>query len=127
MNINGSLVGFLPTQNIERARAFFEKTLGLPVLSDDGFAVVFEAGGNKLRVVRVDHFTPQPFTVVGWEVEDIEAAVRTLAARRVSFLRVGQLPQDAHGIWTAPGGDRVAWFSDPDGNTLSLSQSAART
>ena len=116
-------IAFIPTNDAEAARAFYEQTLGLPFESDDKFALVFRVGANKtmLRVVRSGAFTPAPFTIFGWEVEDIEGTVAALAAKGVAFLRFGFFEQDAQGIWNAPGGAKVAWFKDPDGNTLSLS------
>ena len=78
-----------------------------------------------LRLVRMPEFTPVPYTIFGWEVGDVESTVRELTAKGVSFLRYGHFKQDEHGIWDAPGGARVAWFHDPDGNTLSLSQHPA--
>jgi len=120
-------IGFIPTNNAEAARAFYEQTLGLAFESDDKFALVFRVGPHKtmLRVVRSGAFTPAPFTIYGWEIEDIEAAVAALAAKGVEFLRFSFFEQDAQGIWSAPGGARVAWFKDPDGNTLSLSSHPA--
>lgn len=116
------VVSFIPTRDAAKARAFYEGTLGLQFVADDGFAVVFRlAAGGSLRIVRVDTLTPQPFTVLGWQPEDVEAAVAGLVARGVGFERVPGLPQDELGIWSAPGGGKVAWFKDPDGNTLSLS------
>ena len=67
-------------------------------------------------------FTPHPFTLLGWEVTGIEKEVAALAEAGVVFERYGFFEQDALGIWTAPNGDKVAWFKDPDGNTLSVSQ-----
>lgn len=118
-------VAFIPTGKPEAARAFYEGTLGLPLESDDTFALVFRLGpapGVMLRVIRVGAFTPAPFTVCGWESAAIEADVDDLTAGGISFLRYGHLDQDERGIWTAPGGAKVAWFKDPDGNTLSLTQ-----
>ena len=122
---NNQPIAFIPTRQPEAAREFYENTLGLHFEHDDEFAMVFRLGaapGIMLRVVRAPEFTPHPFTVLGWEVDDIVSTVTTLGARGVSFLRYGSFEQDEHGIWNAPGGARVAWFRDPDGNTLSLSQ-----
>ena len=101
---------------------FYEERLGLKFVSDDGFALVMDANGTMLRVVRVGKFTPAPFTILGWEVEEIHAAVAALAANGMEFKRVPQLEQSVDGVWGAPGGAKVAWFEDPDGNVLSLSQ-----
>jgi catechol 2,3-dioxygenase-like lactoylglutathione lyase family enzyme len=117
------LVAFVPTRDSARAHDFYANTLGLSFVSDDGFALVFDANGTMLRVVRVGDFTPFPFTILGWQVADIDSAVAELAARGVQFLRYDFLEQSPNGVWTAPGdGARVAWFPDPDGNTLSISQ-----
>ena len=120
MLANTPLVTFIPSK--DAARAFFEDTLGLRFLSDDGFAIVMDANGTMLRIANVGEFTPAPFTILGWQVADIEAAVAALAAKGVAFSRYPFLQQSDAGIWTAPDGARVAWFLDPDGNTLSLSQ-----
>src|SRR5262249_4225897 len=116
-------VGFVATADAERARAFYEGVLGLRLLEDTPFALVFDAGGGaSLRVTRVEEVVAAPYTVLGWAVPDVEAAVRGLAERGVEFARYDGVEQDPLGIWTAPGGARVAWFKDPDGHTLSVSQ-----
>ena len=122
-----SPVGFIPTTKPEAARAFYEKTLGLRFESADEFAIVFRLGsaGIMLRVTIAPAFTPNPFTIFGWQVDDIVASVTELAAKGVEFTRYGFMEQDERGIWNAPGGTKVAWFKDPDGNTLSLSQHPA--
>jgi catechol 2,3-dioxygenase-like lactoylglutathione lyase family enzyme len=116
-------IAFIPTSKPEAARAFYEQTLGLTFVSDDQFALVFRVGPTQtmLRVVRSGDFTPAQFTIFGWEVSDIHATVAELAAKGVAFSRFGFLEQDEAGVWAAPGGAKVAWFKDPDGNTLSLS------
>jgi catechol 2,3-dioxygenase-like lactoylglutathione lyase family enzyme len=118
-------VGFIPTTKPEAARAFYEETLGLRFESADQFAIVFRLGPEAdimLRVTIVPELTPQQFTIFGWQVDDIVAVVTELAAKGVEFTRYGFMEQDERGIWNAPGGTKVAWFHDPDGNTLSLSQ-----
>jgi catechol 2,3-dioxygenase-like lactoylglutathione lyase family enzyme len=123
MQPTAKLIGFIPTRDAARARAFYESTLGLRFVSDDEFALVFDSNGTTIRVVRAPEFTPLPFTLLGWEVPDIEAAVAGLAAKGVQFTRYSFLQQSPSGVWTAPGNAaRVAWFPDPDGNLLSLSQ-----
>jgi len=123
MQPTAKLIGFIPTRDAARARAFYESTLGLRFVSDDKFALVFDSNGTTIRVVRAPEFTPFPFTLLGWEVPDIEAAVADLAAKGVQFTRYSFLQQSPSGVWTAPGNAaRVAWFPDPDGNLLSLSQ-----
>ena len=119
----GPLVGFIPTRDGDAARVFYEKKVGLRFISDDQFAVVFQSGANMIRIARTGSFTPAPFTILGWESLDIERDVREMSARGVKFERYDYMgPQDELAIWTAPGGAKVAWFKDPDGNTLSLSQ-----
>jgi catechol 2,3-dioxygenase-like lactoylglutathione lyase family enzyme len=114
-------IAFVPSSDLTRSRVFYAGTLGLPFVRDDGFALVFQAGDRMLRVVAAGDFAPQPFTVLGWEAPDIDATVDDLTERGVEFVRYPHLEQDERGIWTAPGGDKVAWFTDPDGNVLSLS------
>jgi catechol 2,3-dioxygenase-like lactoylglutathione lyase family enzyme len=115
------IVAFVPTKDTEKARAFYEGVLGLCFVKDDGFAMVLDANGIMVRVAKAQ-FTPAPFTILGWQVADIEKMVRVLQVKGVQFERFGFFEQDALGIWTAPGGDKVAWFKDPDGNVLSVSQ-----
>ena len=122
---NQPLVAFVATTQPEAARGFYVDVLGLELISDDQFALVLNAGGTALRITRVEHLQPAPFTVLGWLVDDVESAAADLAARGVQFERYGDwMEQDAHGIWTAPGGARIVWFKDPDGNTLSITQPA---
>ena len=118
------LTAFAASTNSERTRRFYQGTLGLRLEAEDGFALVFDANGTPLRIQKVQEVHPPPFTVLGWEVAGIETTVRELSARGVPFERYSFLPQDALGIWTAPGGTKVAWFKDPDGNLLSLAESA---
>jgi catechol 2,3-dioxygenase-like lactoylglutathione lyase family enzyme len=122
MLAESDIVAFIPTRNVEVARAFYEGTLGLRFVKDDGFALVLEAHGIMLRVAKVAPFTPLPFTVLGWKVTNIEEMAATLQRRGVAFERYTFVEQDALGVWTSPSGDKVAWFKDPDGNTVSLSQ-----
>jgi catechol 2,3-dioxygenase-like lactoylglutathione lyase family enzyme len=115
-------IAFLATTDPVRALAFFKTTLGLQFVSEDSFALIFDMGGTELRVQVVDDYVPQDFTVLGWEVADIGAAVTTLAARGVEFEFYPGMDQDELGIWDEPDGASVAWFRDPDGNVLSLTQ-----
>jgi catechol 2,3-dioxygenase-like lactoylglutathione lyase family enzyme len=119
-----SVMAFVATKDGAAARAFYEGTLGLEVLYEDSFALVCQSGGTALRIQKVDAFVPQGFTVLGWAVVDVPAAVAALAKRGVRFERYSGMDQDEHGVWTAPSGVRVAWFKDPDGNTLSLTETA---
>ena len=116
------LVCFVATADADRARAFYRDALGLALVEDNGFSLVFDADGIQLRVQRVEAVAPHPYTALGWEVDDVTAAVRALAVRGVAMARFPGLPLDADAIWNAPDGSRVAWFHDPDGNTLSLHQ-----
>ena len=119
---SSDLVAFVAAADLPRARAFYEQTLGLPVLEHNDFACVLDANGTMLRVTAVGEVARAGYTVLGWRVTDIAASVRDLAARGVTFLRYEGMSQDDDGIWTTPSGEKVAWFSDPDGNTLSLTQ-----
>lgn len=122
MLASAKIVAFVATSDQARAKAFYGGTLGLPLISEDGFALVFDAHGTPLRVVVVRELTPAPYTVLGWDVDDIAATVRGLAAAGVRFERYPGMEQDDLGIWSSPGGAKVAWFKDPDGNVLSVSQ-----
>jgi catechol 2,3-dioxygenase-like lactoylglutathione lyase family enzyme len=118
-----NIVAFVPTRDSERARAFYEGVLGLRFIKDDGFALVFDANGIMVRVAKVQADSkPAQFAILGWEVPNIEEMVRGLERKGVKFEIFGFFKQDELGIWTAPTGDKVAWFKDPDGNTLSVSQ-----
>lgn len=117
------VVAFVTVREPERAKAFYRDTLGLFLIAEElPFALVFDAHGTMLRVAISPTHAPLPSTVLGWEVEGIEDRVRELAAGGVLFERFPGLPQDELGIWTTPTGAKVAWFKDPDGNLLSLSQ-----
>ena len=116
------IIAFVATTNPSRAKAFYAKTLGLRLVSEDGFALAFDAGGTMLRVAIVPALRPAGYTVLGWIVPDIARAVRALMKRGAAFQRYEGMSQDDLGIWSAPSGARVAWFSDPDGNTLSLTE-----
>jgi catechol 2,3-dioxygenase-like lactoylglutathione lyase family enzyme len=118
------LIAFVATTDLDRARAFYEGVLGLAVTERTDFACVFDSGGTMLRVTAVPAVAQPGYTVLGWRVTGITAVVRELAAKGVVFSRFDAMDQDGDGIWTTPGGDRVAWFGDPDGNTLSLTEFA---
>ncbi len=105
-----------------RAGAFYGGVLGLRLVSQDSFAAVFDANGIMLRVSAVADLTPAPYTVLGWQVGDIAAAVEELTRSGVVFERYEGMSQDAQAIWVSPGGARIAWFKDPDGNTLSVTE-----
>jgi len=116
------IIAFVPTRDSERARGFYVDILGLRFVKDDGFALVLDANGTTVRVAKVPEYTPAQFTILGWEVTDIEKMATSLKEKGVYFEIFGFFKQDELGIWTAPNGDKVAWFKDPDGNTLSISQ-----
>lgn len=118
------MVAFVTTTNPERARAFYSGILGFRFVVDDGFALVFDANGTMLRIAKAQAFTPAQGTVLGWQVDDMPAAVDELKKRGVLFeqFNLPFLKQDPDGVWTAPTGDQVAWFKDPDGNVLSISK-----
>jgi catechol 2,3-dioxygenase-like lactoylglutathione lyase family enzyme len=125
MSASWKIVSFVPVKDAEKARPFYEGILGLRFVSEDRFALVLDANGTMLRVTNVPaEFKPQPFTVLGWEVPNIEECVTSLREKGIHFEIYGFPGQDAQGIWSAPGGAKVAWFKDPDGNLLSLSQHA---
>lgn len=117
-----SLIAFVSTADAARAIVFYRDTLGLTLVADEPFAAVFDALGTMLRITKVGQVVAAPYTVLGWRVGDITAVVRVLGARGVSFRRYDGMDQDPLGIWTSPGGAKVAWFQDPDGNVLSLTQ-----
>jgi len=119
---SAKLVAFTAVSDPARAKAFYGGVLGLPLLSEDQFALVYDAHGTTLRVSIVEQVAAAPYTVLGWEVADIAATVRGLMSAGVVFERYPWMPQDELGIWSAPSGAQVAWFKDPDGNLLSVSQ-----
>lgn len=115
-------IAFVATRDGARARTFYESTLGLRVVSDDPFALALDAAGTMIRVQKVDAFTPHPFTALGFGVDDIARTIDELHERGVRFRRFPGMEQDERGIWSSPAGARIAWFEDPDGNVLSLTQ-----
>ena len=118
------VMAFVPSTDLGRSRAFYEDLLGLAVSEVNPYALVLAGAGTTIRVAKVAELVPQAFTVLGWIVTDMKQAVDALTARSVEFIRYPGMEQDADGIWTTPGGDQIAWFKDPDGNTLSLTQLA---
>ena len=122
MLASAKVVAFIATGDAARAKAFYGEVLGLRLLSEDAFAVVFDANGTTLRVAIVQDVVPAPYTVLGWDVKDIADTARRLTAAGVVFERYGWLQQDDLGIWNSPSGTKVAWFKDLDGNVLSVSQ-----
>jgi catechol 2,3-dioxygenase-like lactoylglutathione lyase family enzyme len=122
MLVSAPVTAFLATALPQRAAAFYGETLGLRRISEDQFALVFDLHGAELRIQKVERFAPQPFTVLGWRVEELGLVVASLTSRGVAFERFPGLTQSAEGVWRAPSGAAVAWFRDPDGNLLSVAE-----
>jgi catechol 2,3-dioxygenase-like lactoylglutathione lyase family enzyme len=119
---SSNLIAFAATTDSKRARTFYERLIGLEFVSEDEFAVVFEANGTELRIQKVRSLEPQPHTLLGWSVTSISEVVMALRSRGVNFERYVFLEQDQMGVWAAPSGAKIAWFKDPDGNLLSLTE-----
>ncbi len=119
---SSDLIAFVATTDAARALAFYRNVLGLELMADEPFALVFDAHGTMLRIAKVQELAPAKHTVLGWKVADISATVEQMARRGVGFERYDGLHKDPSGIWASPSGARIAWFKDPDGNTLSLTQ-----
>jgi catechol 2,3-dioxygenase-like lactoylglutathione lyase family enzyme len=113
---------FLATRDAKRSRDFYEKVLGLEFLADEYPALVFRVGELMLRIQKVERVAKAGYTALGWEVADIRKTAKQLRAAGVVFQRYEGLEQDEDNIWRSPSGARVAWFEDPDGNMLSLTQ-----
>src|SRR4051812_3682688 len=118
MLMGARLVAFGATTDGARAAAFYAKVLGLTIRYEDEFAVSLDSAGVELRLQRVEQLTPQPFTMLGWQVDNVDTVVERLTQQGVALERYPWLEQDAAGLWQAPGGARIAWFKDPDGNLL---------
>ncbi|MEJ2888338.1 VOC family protein [Actinomycetospora aeridis] len=121
---SAGLLGFVGVSDLDAAQRFYGDVLGLDLSDERPFALVGDVGGTMLRITEVPEPAAAPYTVLGWSVPDIAAAVDELTARGVAFTRYEFMDQDERGIWTAPGGARIAWFLDPDGNNLSLAELA---
>jgi len=125
MLANADLVAFVPTRDPQRSRHFYEQMLGLQFVSEDPFALVFNAHGVTLRIANVStvaDFRPAPFTILGWRVASAESTVRALREKGIEFERFPAMNQTDLGIWRSPSGAQVAWFKDPDGNILSITE-----
>lgn len=118
----GSIVAFVGVSDLDVAERFYGEALGLDLDDQRPFSLVATVGTTSLRITAVEQVLAAPYTVLGWNVPDIEAAVDLLTLRGVQFTRYEGFEQDSRGIWTAPSGARIAWFLDPDGNNLSVSQ-----
>lgn len=118
---SSNVVAFVPTLDYRVSKPFYEDTLGLKLVNEDPFALTFDANGTSLRVTKTPEFTPQPFTVLGWWVDDIVATADAMAAAGIEFQRYPGLDADERGLWGPPGARvKVGWFRDPEGNTLSI-------
>jgi catechol 2,3-dioxygenase-like lactoylglutathione lyase family enzyme len=122
MLASGKMVGFIPTMDYDKARAFYEGKLGFDFVSLDQYALVMSVGGHKIRIAKPPNFTPLQATILGWEVADIVAVAKRLTDRGVTLEKYPWVRDRELGIWTTPNGDKVAWFKDPDGNILSIAQ-----
>ena len=122
MLASGKMVGFVPTKDYDKARAFYEGKLEFEFVSLDQYALVMSVGGHRIRIAKVPNFTPLQGTILGWEVKNIETVVIWLRDRGVPPEKYPFVQDRELGIWTAPNGDKVAWFKDPDGNILGVSQ-----
>jgi catechol 2,3-dioxygenase-like lactoylglutathione lyase family enzyme len=120
----GKLMAFVATTDAARSLAFYRDVVGLRLVAEEEHAVVFDSGGTMLRVQKAHAVVAPPYTSLGWQVDDIAASIATLVGRGVEFVRFSFFAQDELGVWTAPDGTKVAWFKDPDGHTLSLTQFA---
>ncbi len=116
------VMAFIATRDSERSCAFYRDVLGLRFVADEPYALVFDASGTMLRVQKVQELVPATHTALGFRVADVRAVIRNLKSRGVSMERFGFMDQDDFGVWTAAGGAQIAWFKDPDGNLLSLTQ-----
>src|SRR5438046_1962993 len=120
------LVGFALITDSKKSRHFYEEVLGLKFKSEDQFALVMETDANMIRLSPVKEFTPAQHTVLGWEVKEIEKVASFLKERGVAFENYPWMKHNDLGIWDSPSGDKVAWFKDPDGNVISISQHVNR-
>jgi catechol 2,3-dioxygenase-like lactoylglutathione lyase family enzyme len=113
-------VGFVGVTDLDAAHRFYGEVLGLELTDARPYALVHETSVSQLRITLVEEICAAPYTVLGWVVANLEDAIDRLLAAGVTFNRYDGVEQDERGIWTAPGGARIAWFRDPDGNILSL-------
>jgi len=116
------LKAFVPTIMPERAKFFYRDILGLKLVAEDNFALLFEGKGTLIRVIVVRKLKPQAFTVLGWSVNNIVKTIKSLNKKGIYCERYNFFKQNKLGVWTTPEGSKVAWFKDPDGNILSLSE-----
>lgn len=124
---NATITAFVATSHPARSKQFYQGTLGLRLVSDDQFAIAFDCAGIQLRIQKIETLYPHAFTALGWQVPSIRKTVQELSKRGVSCERYGHLEQDDLGVWLAPSGAKVAWFKDPDGNLLSVTEMTTAT
>ncbi|MEP6749090.1 MAG: VOC family protein [Bacteroidota bacterium] len=122
MLANATLKAFVPTVMPAKAKLFYRDVLEFTFLHEDNYALEFDTNGILLRVSIVPELKPHPFTVLGWNVADISSTIQSLNKKGIDCEKYSFLEQDGNGVWTAPGGTKVAWFKDPDGNILSLTE-----
>jgi catechol 2,3-dioxygenase-like lactoylglutathione lyase family enzyme len=119
---SAAIVAFAATAKPDEAMAFYRDTLGLTLAYADQFALVFDCRGTTLRVAVVPKVKPAGYTILGWQVADIDAMISALSGAGVEFSRFPGMDHESNGVWKSPSGARIAWFQDPDGNTLSLTE-----
>ena len=119
--VSGKHLMFLGVDDIQKAKEFYEKTLGLRFVGDEMGTLVFDMSGTPLRISQIDDFRPQTFTILGWTTEDIDAATEGLISASVEPIRYPGMSQDKRGIATL-GAIKILWFKDPAGNVLSFTQ-----
>lgn len=116
------VIAFAATTNPAKAKAFYREALGLKLVSEDNFALVFDSDGTMLRVQNVQKVTISPYTSLGWTVSNIAEKVKQLTSAGIAFERYPGMLQDSLGIWKSPAGAKIAWFKEPEGNTFSLTE-----
>ena len=116
------IIVFIATIQPEQPKVFYREMLGLRLIEDTPYALVFDAHGTMLRIQKVQTLTPAGHTVLGWQVVDVHETVGTLLKQGIIFERYPGLSQDEQGVWTTPEGNKIAWFTDPEGNILSLTE-----
>jgi len=122
MLTNNDSVSFVATVDAAASRVFYEEKLGLKLVAEEYYSLVFDLNGHTLRVTKVEEFIRAEHTVFGWYVNNIEETVKDLVTAGVVFEVYEGMLQDENGVWVSPSGAKVAWFKDPDGNNLSITQ-----
>lgn len=120
---NAKPVVIVCTRDRAVSTPFYRDVLGLKLTSEDPFAAVFDIGGAPLRLSNVGDWKAHEHTVFGFAVSDLTATAKALSKKGVSFTIYPGFGQDELGVWTSPDkAVRVAWFNDPDGNVLSITE-----